>query len=175
MYEIAKASIRVYGKLNRTAQTIEGMIGRLALSSFSSTDPCLNICQRMCALIEKKNLAVNLKLNIKRSLNSLSKDDIAVLAMRFGRYKGQLYLSRRTYFRRLNSALKSLTAALALNGVDEHSFESVYAKRLVTVATVYDEVCEEERMKKGRVMSLRLNKRYSAKLTAQPVQMSVAI
>ena len=137
MYKTAKTAIRVYGKLGRTAKEIEGLIGRVALGSFSDVAPCSDICERMCLLIEKKNILINLKVKITEALRALSEEDRALLAVKFGKNKRELYLSRRTYFRRLNGALSAFEAELARQGVTEGAIADYYGKNIfINIHTV---------------------------------------
>jgi hypothetical protein len=119
----------------------------------------------MCLLIEKKNILINLKVKITEALRALSEEDRALLAVKFGKNKRELYLSRRTYFRRLNGALSAFEAELARQGVTEGAIADYYGKNIFMIGVIYDEVCEEEQIKLQVAKKLKVNRSYSSTLT----------
>ena len=122
MFVTAKTVLSSYGKLNRLISDMANVIEQAAVKSYYDAAPCEVLAERICTLIEKKNLICDLKARAKRALKSLSAEDVEVLAAKYGRSEKELYFSKRSYFRKINAALSRFEEALSAQGVTGEIF-----------------------------------------------------
>jgi len=157
MYEMAQTVFKVYGKLEKTARSIESMISKVALSSFSDRTPCEISCERVCELIERKNLLVNLKVIILRALKQLDGEDLEILSHMLKKNGKPIYFSQRSFFRKKNLALKNFENQLEEQGLSKQKFIDTFVEKIHMIGVAYDEVVQKEKMKKERALKLSVS------------------
>lgn len=162
MFVTAKTVICVYGRLNKAVLDIEEVIEKACYGSFSSRLPAIKQIENVIELIERKNLLLNLKAIASQSLHALTKEEFEILAIKYGRLKKDLYLSRRTFFRKVCGALRSLERELSLRGITEETFKSDYADKVSFLGVERRLVLDKERACAKRITKLKLNKTFSA-------------
>ncbi len=145
MFVTAKTAIKIYGKLSKVADDLEEVIKEAAYKSFYNSEPCVLQAEKICNLIEKRNMVLDLKNRIKRALTSLDGEDFAVLVKRFGHGKEEIFCSDRTFYRRLNAALARFTTALKFQGVTDESLREVYGEKLNFVSVMHQVVADEDK------------------------------
>lgn len=158
MFVTAKTVIKTYGRLSKVAEDIEKIIKDAALGSFGSTQPAICQAEKILDLIEKKNLLVNLKLIARKALKALTEEEFDILASRYGRSKKELYLSRRTYFRRVRNALRAFSRELAARGITREVFENDYAGKVHFLQVERQLVLNEEKACNLRISTLKLSR-----------------
>ena len=164
MYETAQTVFKVYGKLDKTAKSIESMVLKVALSSFSDRTPCDVSCERICELIERKNLLINLKVMVGRALKQMDDEDLEILSHWLKKNKQPFYFSQRSFFRKKNLALMKFEKQLEKQGLSKQKFIDDYADKIHMIGVAYDEVVEKEKLKKERAL------RLSVSLSSNPIK-----
>ena len=153
----AKTAIAIYGRLDRYAEEFTKVIRHRAENSFYDRTPCEIQAEKILELIAKKDSLISLKRKIKRALSSIDADDRAVLAARFKKRSENLYLSRRTFFRKLAAAMKKFMRQLEIQGLDKRTFEEEYIKVFLFISITYDMLAEEEERAADYVKNLTPN------------------
>lgn len=166
MFVHAKTILTSYGKFSGMAEDLENLIFQSAIGSFRDTSPCSTQAERICKLIEKKNLLVNLYVKAKRALNALTQEEVNVLAKKFAGASVRLYFSERTYFRKVASALVKYSRALERQGITKQSFISDYAQKLPFLQAVMDRVIYEADATSRRAETYKLNRTFKSNMTA---------
>ena len=153
----AKTVIAIYGRLDRYAEEFTKVIRHRAENSFYDRTPCEIQAEKILELIAKKDSLIALKRKVRRALSMIDAEDRAVLAARFKKKSENLYLSRRTFFRKLAIAMKKFIRQLELQGVDKHTFEEEYIKVFPFISITYDMLAEEEERAADYVKNLSPN------------------
>ena len=155
MFITAKTVLASYGKLNRVIGEMNDLIEEAAVRSFYDLTPCAVQAERICGMIERRNLLIDLKDKARKALRKLSADDISILAKKFGRNKEEMYLSKRAYFRRVNVALARFEKSLKSQGIDEETFKKDYAGRIAFLAAKRHAVLSEEAVIASRIKKMK--------------------
>ena len=156
MFLTAKTAISSYGKLTRVTQSMSKLIKEVALKSFYDLRPCEDQAEKICALIEKRNLAIDFKQRVRRALRSLSEQDFKAVAIEYGNGKKNidLFCSDRTYYRMLKTALAHFTVALKRQGITDETLEE-YADKIYILEIEKNNIREKEELTAKRLCNLR--------------------
>lgn len=130
----AKTLLTIYNCLETIASAIDNLVITQSVSSGRNNLTTLENAEKVINLIQRKKLLVNLKVLIDNSLSKLDKNCARILIMKYvDKLKPELAmqileLSRRTYFRRIDSAVDSFATELSNLGYDESVLESMLKK-----------------------------------------------
>ena len=155
MFVAAKTVLSSYGNLSRHIGNIEKLIEETALKSFYDPAPCEILAERIIGLIEKKNLLIDLKNKAKNALKGMCAEDVNLLADKFGKSRGNIYLSKSSYFRKLNAAVAQFGSALSRQGITEEVFKNEYADKIVFLGVKRKLMLDEENCILRRLKKLR--------------------
>lgn len=134
---IAETMLRAYPSLESVAEQIDRLVYRRAVltHSLKSDCVCLNAerqVEQVVKLMNKKNNLINLKLVTDEILATLDDTAREILTGRYITKEhrddviARLGLSLRTYFRRLDKALRTFACECAVRGCDETWLEENY-------------------------------------------------
>lgn len=137
---IGKTMLCAYGYLGAAADKLDELTMGRALSAGVSDKgggtagglTTYEQVDRILDLVNKKVRLCSLKATIDETLNQLSYEEQLILKMRYIQglkfeYFGDiLKYTKRTYFRRIDTALKKFCGAMARNGYSDEWFEKEY-------------------------------------------------
>ena len=130
----AKTLLTIYNCLETIASAIDNLVITQSVSSGRNNLTTLENVEKVINLIQRKKLLVNLKVLIDNSLSKLDKNCARILIMKYvDKVRPEfameiLELSRRTYFRRIDSSIDSFASALSSLGYDEGVLEAMLKK-----------------------------------------------
>ena len=167
MHVKSKTLVKAYSKLSEISTQYAEFAEQTAARSFYDNSPTLVLCERIAELYEKSNLAALLKAKIKNAFKMLDEEELKILACwKRGNREG-LFLSERSYFRKLSRTFTKLESALKIQGVTDEAFKKVYSAKLVyikTLASIYE--VEAQGIAK-RLKSLKINRSFSSSLKSK--------
>lgn len=160
----SKTLVKAYSKLDEISAEYASFAEQTAVRSFYDFSPASVLAERIAELYEKSNLAALLKKKIKQAFKTLTEEELKILSSwKKGNREG-LYISERSYFRKLSRAFTKLESSLKLVGVTDEVFYNVFCKKLVyvkTLASIYE--VEAQGIAK-RLKSLKLNRSFTSSL-----------
>ena len=175
MHVKSKTLVKAYSKLSEISTQYAEFAEQTAGRSFYDNSPTLVLCERIAELYEKSNLAALLKAKIKNAFKTLDEEELKILACwKRGNREG-LFLSERSYFRKLSRTFTKLESALKIQGVTDEAFKKVYSAKLVyikTLASIYE--VEAQGIAK-RLKSLKINRSFSSSLKSKDDSLNEAV
>ena len=148
--ELARTLLSVYNHLEHVADSIDKMIEASAVGSFyvsSSTFQKFGVeavVERIINLSSRKVTMINLKVLVENALSHCRDQSADILSMKFfekksgGEIIAQLHMPERTYFRKLDGALKEFACNLERLGFGESDiFNLIKGERWIM--RVYEE------------------------------------
>ncbi len=130
----AKTLLSIYNCLENISNAIDGMVLYQGISSGQNHLTVMENAQRIIGYTERKKLFINTKVLIEDIVSKLDDNVSRILILKyFDKLKSEtcanvLNLSRRTYFRKLDSALESFGKALNVRGFSSEKLLKVYEK-----------------------------------------------
>lgn len=134
---IAETMLRAYASLESMAEQIDRLVYRRAVLTHSLKSDCVCLgaerqVEEIIKLMNKKNALINLKITTDEILSALGDESREILVARYvtkedrDAVTGRLGLSVRTYFRRLEKAMKTFACECCARGCDEKWFAENY-------------------------------------------------
>lgn len=154
----SKTILSVYRYLERITNAIDNIVSARAINSFYTSGKNLafndvrNVSDDILNLTERKIKLINLKLITEKALEQTDKKFSKILILSFIEKRNcyecaeLLGISLRTYFRRMNTALKSFEKTLVRSGYDLKFFDEMLGEEswITSVRKKLEEKSEKE-------------------------------
>lgn len=147
----SKTFLNVYRSLEKITYAIDRIVLTTGLSSggLNFSGNAYYTANKIIELTERKICLINLKVLIEETLNSLDKDSIRLLMLKYvDRLKSHeiaetMKISKRTYFRKQTKAINSFALALSRQGKTAENIKTMLLKE-AWIKDLYERLLSQE-------------------------------
>lgn len=126
----AREVLAVYPTIERRVRSLEEMIKRRCIKSFSALDDAEKVFEKVEKISEEKETLLDLKRKIDKVFSRLTEEENALIAYKYFKIEPKIpfAFSKRSYFRKQRKTEEKLEEYLSFAGLDEESFFKKYSR-----------------------------------------------
>ncbi len=129
----AKCILYAYSNLDSILEQIDVLVEKKALASMDDFTPCIEQCEKVIALIEQKDVIIDLKIKCDNILTKFTEEEKDCLDYRYFKQKPKDYyidfdFVSRAYFRKQLKVLEKACRLLEKAGLSDSQFENTVLK-----------------------------------------------